>query len=118
AGKAAEELALKVHGGDNGGDNDMWHATWTARNMVARYGMSKTFGRMRYDLSAESLPHDLAMQVHTEASRILDEQMTAVKALLNERKAELQSIAGELYRHGYLNEKRIAELLAPSTAPS
>jgi ATP-dependent metalloprotease len=90
-GHAAEELR---HGADfvtSGAASDFQHATRLATNMVTKFGMSKTIGKVFVDGEEKMSP-----EVLKEVKSILDERYQYALLLLKSHDAELRRLTTEL----------------------
>ncbi|MDR1209097.1 MAG: ATP-dependent metallopeptidase FtsH/Yme1/Tma family protein [Clostridiales bacterium] len=92
AGRAAEELTFGADNVTTGASNDIEKATAIAADIVAKYGMSETFGLVSPD--AARLASDTALLRETRA--LTSECYVAAKRLLNENIHILRALAEEL----------------------
>jgi cell division protease FtsH len=101
-GTLAEEI---VYGEvSDGATSDLQRATSIARRMVAEFGMSPSLGRVSYQTEGRSpfLPgggandyswsEQTAREIDLEVRRVLDEAVSATRALLTARRAALEEI--------------------------
>jgi cell division protease FtsH len=125
-GRAAEEI---VYDGviSTGAANDLERASELARQMVTRFGMSHRLGQLTYgrQLAARFLNSTFSSQernysertaemIDEEVRRIMDEIYGRVKAILIERRQEMDLLARELMRRETLDRQELEKLLAES----
>ncbi len=119
-GRMAERLLI----GDitTGAQDDLKRATKIARNMVANFGMSDSFGLTSYDLDNThpflgkeiSRPNDFseetAKKIDDEVHSILKERETFVMNLLEENKSKLEELSDKLFNSETLDKEEIAKI--------
>ena len=106
-GRAAEDVVF--HEISTGAENDLEHATALARQMVTIYGMSDVIGLVhrarRQNPMLEGMmdgvlqrdcSEETARQIDEEVKKILDAAYADAKALLEQHRALLDRVAGEL----------------------
>ena len=104
-GRAAEELTMDDI--STGASNDLQRATGMARQMVIKYGMSKSVGLVSYDSGNEVfLGRDLAQakpysektaaDIDDEIKGILTEQYERTKQILSDNMPVLEKVANKL----------------------
>ncbi|HVV81509.1 MAG TPA: ATP-dependent zinc metalloprotease FtsH [Kofleriaceae bacterium] len=122
-GRAAEEVVC----GDisTGAGDDLERATELARQMVTRFGMSdrlgaQTFGRVyapRYldvrGLEERNFGEETMRTIDREVQAVLVEQLERARAIVRERRAELEALAARLLVDETLDRERI-EALVPA----
>ena len=127
-GRIAEEIFMNQM--TTGAANDFERATQMARDMVTRYGMSD-MGVMVYGenegeifLGRSVTQHknvsEATMQkVDTEIRRIIDQQYTLARKLLEENRDKVENMAKALLEWETLDADQIAEIMAglPPTPP-
>jgi cell division protease FtsH len=125
-GRTAEEIIF----GDvsTGAQNDLQRATDLVRHMVGQYGMSDKVGLMTFDGGGRSallpgLPpprehsEETARLLDTEASRILGEAHAKVGALLTEKRALIEQLAGRLLEKEVVEGEELHSLMSGATRP-
>jgi cell division protease FtsH len=120
-GRVAEELAL----GDitTGSSNDIERATKVARAMVTQYGMSDKLGPMTLgepphevflgrDFGATpDYSQEIAFEIDKEVRRLIDGGFERAKAILSERRAQLDLMASVLIERETIAKDEIQALL-------
>ncbi len=129
-GRAAEDSVF--HGViSTGAADDLRRATELARQMVTRFGMSKRLGNVTYGQPVESrflgsafhvderdYSERTAEEIDHEVRRIIDELYERVKAILEQRREDLDRIVNRLMEKETLNERELDELLNQSASQS
>jgi cell division protease FtsH len=125
-GRASEEI---VYDGvvSTGASNDLERASELARQLVTRYGMSAELGLLTYGRSQgprhlntgpepeeRNYSEQTAERIDAEARRIIDTSYARVRALLVERRSDLERIARELIRRETLSRSDLDALLSES----
>jgi cell division protease FtsH len=105
-GRAAEELIFGGDGITTGAANDIEKATQTARDYIAKYGMSEAFGM----LNAVAL--DAEGPLYDECLKLINRMYSETKRLLSDNMTALNRLAGELISRESLNEREIDEIFA------
>jgi cell division protease FtsH len=128
-GRGAEDI---IYNGvtSTGASDDLSRASELARQMVMRYGMSKRLGSLTYGVPHESrflrMPFDneeknysesTAEQIDADVREISDRLYQRVKAILNERRADLELIAKVLIEKETLEREELEKLLAGAGHP-
>jgi cell division protease FtsH len=123
-GRGAEDI---IYNGvtSTGASDDLARASELARQMVMRYGMSKTLGSLTYGVPHESrflkMPFEsedknysdrTAEQIDADVREISDRLYERVKAILRERRADLELIASVLIQKETLEREELEKLLA------
>ncbi len=123
-GRGAEDI---VYNGvtSTGASDDLARASELARQMVMRYGMSKTLGSLTYGVPHESrflkMPFDsedknysesTAEQIDADVREISDRLYQRVKAILSDHRADLDLIASVLIQKETLERVELEKLLA------
>lgn len=120
-GRVAEEIVF----GDvsTGAYNDFQQATNIARRMVMEFGMSEKLGPLQFgrrqgevflgrDIGHEQNYSDaIAYEIDLEIQRIIREQYDRCKALINEKRVKLETIAQTLLKVETLTGTQIRNLL-------
>jgi cell division protease FtsH len=125
-GRGAEDIIYNGVTSTGAGD-DLARASELARQMVMRYGMSKTLGNLTYGVPHESrflkMPFEsddknysdrTAEQIDADVREISDRLYERVKAILRERRADLELIASVLIQKETLERDELEKLLAGS----
>lgn len=123
-GRVAEDIIYKGIV-STGANDDLERASMLSREMSMRYGMGKHLGSVTYGISHESqylkMPYateeknyseHTAEAIDTEVRERIDRLYQRVKAILNGRRADLETIASALIRHETLEAEDIQKLLA------
>ncbi len=115
-GRAAESIIFgKV---STGAQNDLDQVTKMAYSMVSIFGMNEKVGQVSfYGMSNESFhkpfSDETASLIDTEVRNMLSEQFERAKALLQERREELEVIAQTLLDKEVLHKSDIERLIGP-----
>ena len=107
-GRAAEEIIFQDI--STGASNDIDRASQTARDMVARYGMSKQIGTISYHSDDEvfiggsygktkSYSENVAGQIDDEVKTVIDAAYSKALELLTENRDKLDAVAEFLLKH-------------------
>ncbi len=106
-----------------GASNDLAVATGLARDMVARYGMSEKLGPVSFELApgrlafgggpaAERYTSEAsAALVDSEVAKLMAEGLARAQAIITERRAALDHLAGELVRVETIEQEEFEKLL-------
>ena len=123
-GRGAEDI---IYNGvtSTGASDDLARASELARQMVMRYGMSRRLGSLTYGVPHESrflkMPFgneernysdSTAEQIDADVREISDRLYKRVKAILSERRADLELIASVLIQKETLEREELEKLLA------
>ena len=117
AGRAAESIVFDSV--TTGASNDIEQATKIARAMVTQYGMSKKFGLMGLEISANQYLDDrtvmncsdvTAAEVDEEVRKVLQESYDEAKRLLTEHRKTLDQIAEFLIKKETISGKEFMEI--------
>jgi cell division protease FtsH len=121
-GRAAEELVFGEV--TTGASNDIEKVTATAKQMVMRFGMSEKLGPRVFghdhgqpflgrEFSSEpDYSDDIAREIDDEIRRIVEEAHQAARAILDERKTELDHTSEILLRRETIERDEFISLLA------
>ncbi len=121
-GRIAEELILDDI--TTGASQDIKHATAIARNMVTRYGFSKTIGMVNYESDGDevfigrdlahtrSYSEGVANAIDEEVRRIIDECYEEAKRILMENESVLHACADLLIEKERINREEFEALFA------
>lgn len=124
-GRMAERLLI----GDitTGAQDDLKRATKIARNMVANFGMSDSFGLTSFDLDSthpflgkeisrsKDFSEETARKIDEEVNTILKERESYVMNLLEENKSRLEELSQKVYESETLSKKEIKEIWGDSS---
>jgi cell division protease FtsH len=120
-GRAAEEIVFGEI--TTGASNDLEKVTETAKQMVMRFGMSERLGPRVFghdrgqpflgrEFSSEpDYSDEIAREIDDEIRRIVESAHQAAKALLNERRADLDQISKLLLERETIDATQFAGLL-------
>jgi cell division protease FtsH len=119
-GRIAEEIVI----GDitSGASSDIQQATKLARSMVCDWGMSSlgpiAFGENhdtvflgREITRSENFSEDTARLIDAEIHKLIDEQYNRAKSIINEKRAQLDRIAGALLQYETIEGRHVMEIL-------
>ncbi len=133
-GRIAEELFMNQM--TTGASNDFERATQMARDMVTRYGMSEKLGPMVYGenegevflgrsiTTHKNLSEATMQQVDQEIRRIIDEQYTLARRLLEENRDKVEAMTAALLEWETIDADQIEDIMQgreprpPRPAPS
>ena len=119
-GRAAEEIIFKDI--STGASNDIDRASQTARDMVARYGMSKQIGTISYHSDDEvfiggsygktkSYSENVAGQIDDEVKTVIDAAYQKALELLTENRDKLDAVAEFLLKHENMTGEQFKTLM-------
>ncbi|MEN9985394.1 MAG: hypothetical protein RI925_896, partial [Pseudomonadota bacterium] len=120
-GRIAEELFM--HQMTTGASNDFERATSMARDMVTRYGMSDKLGPMVYGenegevflgrsvTTHKNLSEATMHQVDAEIRRIIDEQYTLARRLLEENRDKVEAMTAALLEWETIDAEQIEDIM-------
>ena len=121
-GRLAEELTFKSM--TTGAGNDLERSTEMARKMVCEYGMSDAMGPLTFGKKEEQIflgreiaqhqdySEDTAIAIDREIKRIVTENYTRAKALIEERQMALGAIADALLVREVLDAEQVRRIVA------
>ncbi|MBV6427105.1 MAG: ATP-dependent zinc metalloprotease FtsH [Haliscomenobacter sp.] len=115
-GRAAESIIFdKI---STGAQNDLDQVTKMAYSMISVFGMNEKVGQVSfYGMSNEAFhkpfSDETASMIDTEVRNMLSEQFERAKALLKERREELEIIAHTLLDKEVLHKSDIERLIGP-----
>ena len=121
-GRIAEELFM--HQMTTGASNDFERATQMARDMVTRYGMSDALGPMIYGenegevflgrsvTTHKNLSETTMQQVDAEIRRIIGEQYSLARKLLEDNRAKVEAMAKALLEWETIDAEQIDDIMA------
>ena len=119
-GRAAEEIVFRDI--STGASNDIDRASQTARDMVARYGMSKQIGTISYHSDDEvfiggsygktkSYSESVAGQIDDEVKTVIDAAYSKALELLTENRDKLDAVAEFLLKHENMTGEQFKTLM-------
>jgi cell division protease FtsH len=121
-GRIAEEVFMNQM--TTGASNDFERATSIARDMVMRYGMTDALGPMVYaenegevflgrSVTKTTNMSEATMQkVDLEVRRIIDEQYSLARRLIEEHSAQMHAMAKALLEWETIDKDQIADIMA------
>ncbi len=120
-GRVAEEIVYGI--ASTGASNDLMVATERARRMVREWGMSERIGPMAWGsqgqvflgedlMQTRDYSDDTARVIDEEVERILREQETRCRALLEENRAGLDLVAKALLEFETIDGAEVTRLIA------
>ena len=111
-GRVAEEMIFGVENVTSGASSDLHKATETAKRMVCLYGMSEAVGPIRYgEDEMTSLSEEKRKEIDAEVKKLLQQSYNRARALLEEHKADLYSLANGLIEHETLDAREIRAII-------
>ena len=119
-GRAAEEIIFRDI--STGASNDIDRASQTARDMVARYGMSKQIGTISYHSDDEvfiggsygktkSYSESVAGQIDDEVKTVIDAAYQKALELLTDNRDKLDAVAEFLLKHENMTGEQFKTLM-------
>ena len=119
-GRIAEEVFMKQM--STGASNDFDRATKLARDMVTRYGMSDKLGTMVYvgqdqdsffgSMSSKTISEATQQKVDAEIRRILDEQYTVARKLIEKNRRKVEAMVKALLEFETIDADQINDIMA------
>jgi len=121
-GRIAEEVFMNQM--TTGASNDFERATSIARDMVMRYGMTDALGPMVYAenegevflgrsvTKTTNMSESTMQKVDMEVRRIIDEQYTLARRLIEEHSAQMHCMAKALLEWETIDKDQIADIMA------
>ncbi|GAB7563432.1 ATP-dependent zinc metalloprotease FtsH [Methylobacillus methanolivorans] len=119
-GRIAEEIFMNQM--STGASNDFERATKIARDMVTKYGMSDVLGTMVYagneqdsmfgSMSAKTVSEATQQKVDAEIRRILDEQYSVARKLLEENRDKVEVMTAALLEWETIDAEQIQDIMA------
>jgi len=121
-GRIAEELFM--HQMTTGASNDFERATDLARNMVMRWGMSDVLGTRVYGdnqnevflgrdvMTHKNMSNAVAEVVDKEIRRIIDEQYSRARTVLEESRDKVEKMAKALIEWETLDAEQLDDIMA------
>jgi cell division protease FtsH len=123
-GRVAEELIFGREKVTSGAASDIEQATKLARMMVTRWGLSDELGTVAYGENQDevflgyqvarqqNISEETSRKIDTEIKRLVESGYTEAKEILEERRAELETLAKGLLEFETLTGEEIKDLLA------
>ncbi len=121
-GRIAEEVFMNQM--TTGASNDFERATSIARDMVMRYGMSEALGPMVYAenegevflgrsvTKTTNLSEDTMQKVDLEVRRIIDEQYTLARRLIEENQDKMHAMAKAMLEWETIDAEQLDDIMA------
>ena len=121
-GRIAEEVFMNQM--TTGASNDFERATSIARDMVMRYGMTDALGPMVYAenegevflgrsvTKTTNMSESTMQKVDLEVRRIIDEQYSLARRLIEEHSAQMHGMAKALLEWETIDKEQIADIMA------
>jgi len=122
-GRVAEEVVFGYDKVSSGASSDISYATGLARDMVTRWGMSDALGPLQYAEADEevflgysvnrqkNMSNETAQAIDSEIRRIVEAGYDRAKHLLEEHRAELETLAKALLEYETLSGDEIKTVL-------
>lgn len=115
-GRAAEDIVFNEI--STGAQNDLERITQTAYAMVTLYGMNLRVGQVSFKADNEysfgkPYSEDLAKTIDEEVKKIIDGAYERTKALLIEKRTELNAVAKELLEKEVIFKDDLERLIGP-----
>ena len=122
-GRVAEEIVFGESGLTTGAYNDMEKATEIARNMIMRWGFSKTLGPVTYagrkksvflgkDIVERSdISEETSREIDVEVRIIIEEAYKKARSILEENREKLDAMAQALITHETLEAEHINAIM-------
>ena len=119
-GRAAEEIVFRDI--TTGASNDIDRASQTARDMVARYGMSKRLGTISYHSDDEvfiggsygktkSYSEQVAGRIDDEVKAVIDSAYDKCLEILTTNRAKLDAVAEYLLKHETMTGEQFRQIM-------
>ena len=119
-GRISEEVFMKQM--STGASNDFERATKLARDMVTRFGMSDKLGTMVYvgqdqdsffgAMSSKTVSEATQQKVDAEIRRILDEQYSVARKLIEKNRRKVEAMAKALLEYETIDADQINDIMA------
>ena len=121
-GRIAEEVFMKQM--TTGASNDFERATHIARDMVMKYGMTDALGPMVYAedegevflgrsvTRTNNVSGSTLLKIETEIRRIIDEQYTLARRLIEENSDKMHAMAKALLEWETIDAEQIDDIMA------
>ena len=121
-GRIAEEVFMNQM--TTGASNDFERATQTAKDMVMRYGMTDALGPIVYSenegevflgrsvTKTTNMSEETMRKVDSEVRRIIDEQYSIARRLIEENADKMHAMAGALLEWETIDGEQIQDIMA------
>ncbi|KFY48065.1 hypothetical protein V495_01643 [Pseudogymnoascus sp. VKM F-4514 (FW-929)] len=110
-GKMAEEIIYGTEEVTSGVAGDLQSATQIAYSMVTQFGMSDAIGNVDVSSNYSSLSSETKQLIETEVRRTIEEARVRARALLVERRAELDLLAKALISYETLDKEEAFKVI-------
>ena len=129
-GRIAEEIIFGYEKITSGASSDIDMATKMAKNMVTRYGMSKSLGTIAYGENEDevflgrsitrqqNMSEETAKKVDSEVKKIVDAGYERARTVLTEKIDDLHKIAKALLVYETLTGDEIRDLILKNIQPT
>ncbi|GAA3897211.1 ATP-dependent zinc metalloprotease FtsH [Sphingomonas limnosediminicola] len=126
-GRVAEEVIFGYDKVSSGASSDIQYATQLARDMVTRWGMSDALGPLQYAEPDEEvflgysvnrtrqMSNETAQAIDNEIRKVVEDGYARAKHLLDEHRAQLETLAQALLEFETLSGDEIKKLMAGET---
>lgn len=117
-GRAAEELIFGYDKVTTGASSDIEQATYMAKNMVTKWGLSDAVGTINYSddegkfIANKSHSDQTGKLIDDEIKRIVAEALAKAKEILTEKREDLNKLANALLEYETLTGDEIKQILA------
>ncbi|XP_058786075.1 ATP-dependent zinc metalloprotease FTSH 4, mitochondrial-like isoform X2 [Vicia villosa] len=113
-GRVAEELIFGETQVTSGASSDLAKATYLAREMVTKYGMSTEVGPVIHNYldNGRSMSSKTRLLIEKEVKNLLERAYNNAKTILTTHEKELHALANALLEHETLTGSQINDLLA------
>jgi cell division protease FtsH len=123
-GRVAEEVIFGHDKVSSGASSDIQYATQLARDMVTRWGMSDALGPLQYAEPDEEvflgysvnrqrqMSNETAQAIDKEIRKVVEDGYERAKHLLDEHRAQLESLAQALLEYETLSGDEIKKVIA------
>ena len=119
-GRIAEEIFMGQV--STGASNDFERATKLARSMVTRYGMSDALGTMVYadtdanfGMQSKTVSEATQQRVDAEIRRILDEQYTVARDILEAKRDRVEAMTAALMEWETIDAEQVKDIMEGRT---
>ena len=107
-GRCAEELIFGKDEITSGASSDINNATYVARNMVLRYGMSTAVGHVAFEANNyEQFSSETRHLIEEEVRRLIEDAHRRAMEVLKTRRVELERLAQALLEYETLSREEI-----------
>ena len=113
-GRVAEELIFGKDEITTGASSDLQQATRLAREMITKYGFSKTIGLASQEYNQSGMSSETRQKIEEEVKEMLESAYVRAKTLLQTHENELHSIAKSLLDRESLTGAELKEIILGS----